>query len=117
MATEPVLPEQERAEASQAAMTVLGHPAGPIPAAADQQAPGPILPMPSMPTVSPSGRASGIWHPRLPGRRPKLVRGAGLTVHGQIEDWLADAIATGRLATRDRLPTEHDLAAWLGGNP
>src|SRR5258707_2581585 len=120
MTTEPVLPDQERAEASGAAMTVLGYPAGPITATADQQAPGPMPPMPPMPptpptpTVSPSGRASGIWHPRLPGRKPKLVRGAGLTVHGQIEDWLADAIATGRLAPGDRLPTEQDLAEWLG---
>jgi GntR family transcriptional regulator len=61
------------------------------------------------------GRTSGMWHPRLPGRKPpKLVRGPGVTVHGQIEDWLADAIATGRLAPGDRLPTEQDLAAWLG---
>ena len=61
------------------------------------------------------GRPSGIWHPRLPGRKPpKLIRGSGVTVHGQIEDWLADAIATGRLAPGDRLPTEQDLAAWLG---
>src|SRR5262249_52148981 len=66
------------------------------------------------PAFSPSGRASGIWHRRLPGRKPRLVRGAGLTVHGQIEDWLADAIASGRLATGDRLPTEQDLAEWLG---
>ena len=35
-------------------------------------------------------------------------------MHGQIEDWLADAIAAGRLAPGDRLPTEQDLAAWLG---
>ncbi|HEX5188285.1 MAG TPA: GntR family transcriptional regulator [Streptosporangiaceae bacterium] len=64
---------------------------------------------------TPGGRASGIWHPRLPGRKPpKLVRGPGVTVHGQIEDWLADAIAAGRLAPGDRLPTEQDLAAWLG---
>jgi GntR family transcriptional regulator len=62
-----------------------------------------------------AGRNSGMWHPRLPGRKPpKLIRGPGLTVHGQIEDWLADAIATGRLAPGDRLPTEQDLAAWLG---
>ncbi len=60
-------------------------------------------------------RASAIWHPRLPGRKPpKLVRGPGMTVHGQIEDWLADAIAAGQLAPGDRLPTEQDLAAWLG---
>jgi GntR family transcriptional regulator len=60
-------------------------------------------------------RTSGMWHPRLPGRKPpNLVRGPGVTVHGQIEDWLADAIVTGRLAPGDRLPTEQDLAAWLG---
>ena len=32
-------------------------------------------PMPPMPTVSPSGRAGGIWHPRLPGRKPKQEGG------------------------------------------
>jgi GntR family transcriptional regulator len=48
---------------------------------------------------------------RLP---PKLVRGRGTTVHAQIEDWLAGAIAAGELAAGDRLPSEHDLAAWLG---
>jgi GntR family transcriptional regulator len=59
--------------------------------------------------------AGSKWHPRLPGRKPpKIVRGAGMTVHGQIEDWLADAIAGGRLAPGDRLPTEQHLAAWLG---
>ena len=35
-------------------------------------------------------------------------------MHGQIEDWLADAIASGELRPGDRLPTEQDLAAWLG---
>ncbi len=45
---------------------------------------------------------------------PKLERGLGTTVHAQIEDWLAGEIAAGRLAPGDRLPTEHDLAAWLG---
>jgi GntR family transcriptional regulator len=61
------------------------------------------------------GLAGGRWHPRVPGRRPpRLIRGSGVTVHGQIEDWLADTIAAGRLAPGDRLPTEHDLAAWLG---
>lgn len=68
------------------------------------------------PVIAPApGRQGTIWHPRLPGRRPpKLVRGHGVTVHGQIENWLADAIATGRLAPGDRLPTEQDLASWLG---
>jgi len=45
---------------------------------------------------------------------PEIVRGPGTTVHGQIEDWLADAIAAGRLAPGDRMPTEQDLAAWFG---
>jgi GntR family transcriptional regulator len=45
---------------------------------------------------------------------PEIVRGPGRTVHGQIEDWLADAIAAGRLARGERLPREQDLAAWFG---
>jgi GntR family transcriptional regulator len=45
---------------------------------------------------------------------PEIVRAPGTTVHAQIEDWLAGAIAVGQLAPGDRLPTEHDLAAWLG---
>jgi GntR family transcriptional regulator len=44
---------------------------------------------------------------------PQLVRGSGATVHAQIEEWLAEAIAVGRLAPGDRMPTEQDLAAWL----
>jgi GntR family transcriptional regulator len=75
-------------------------------------------PMPPKPVMitgqTPQKSPGAVWHPRLPGRKPKLIRGAGITVHGQIEDWLADAIATGRLAPGDRLPTEQDLAAWLG---
>jgi DNA-binding GntR family transcriptional regulator len=60
-------------------------------------------------------RGNSKWHPRLPGRKPpKIVRGPGVTVHRQIEDWLADAIAAGQLAPGDRLPTEQHLAAWLG---
>lgn len=79
----------------------------------------PMLPEPPVPPGrsddAASSRAAAIWHPRLPGRKPpKLIRGAGVTVHGQIEDWLSDAIAAGRLAPGDRLPTEQDLAAWLG---
>jgi GntR family transcriptional regulator len=42
------------------------------------------------------------------------VRGPGTTVHAQIEDWLAGEIATGALGPGDRLPAEHDLAAWFG---
>jgi len=45
---------------------------------------------------------------------PVIVRGPGSTAHAQIEDWLAEAIAAGRLAPGDRMPTEHDLAGWLG---
>jgi GntR family transcriptional regulator len=45
---------------------------------------------------------------------PKIIRQTGVTAHAQIEDWLADAIAGGQLRPGDRLPTEHDLAAWLG---
>ena len=42
------------------------------------------------------------------------MRGPGATVHAQIEDWLAGEIAIGALVPGDRLPTEHDLAAWFG---
>jgi GntR family transcriptional regulator len=45
---------------------------------------------------------------------PEIVRGPGTTVHAQIEDWLAGEIAAGALVPGDRLPTEHDLAAWFG---
>src|SRR6202167_3229439 len=45
---------------------------------------------------------------------PVIVREPGATAHGQIEDWLAEAIEAGRLAPGDRMPTEQDLAAWLG---
>ncbi len=50
----------------------------------------------------------------LPRKPPVIVRQPGVTAHAQIEDWLADAIAAGQLSPGDRLPTEHDLAAWLG---
>ena len=42
------------------------------------------------------------------------MRGPGTTVHAQIEDWLAGEIAAGALGPGDRLPAEHDLAAWFG---
>jgi GntR family transcriptional regulator len=47
-------------------------------------------------------------------RPPTIVKQPGITAHAQIEDWLADAIAAGQLSPGDRLPTEQDLAAWLG---
>ena len=50
----------------------------------------------------------------LPRQPPMIIRQPGITAHAQIEDWLADAIAAGQLRPGDRLPTEHDLAAWLG---
>ncbi len=50
----------------------------------------------------------------LPRKPPMIVRQPGVTAHAQIEDWLADEITVGHLSPGDRLPTEHDLAAWLG---
>src|ERR1022692_5191544 len=65
-----------------------------------------------------TGRGSPIWHPRLPGRKPpKIIRGPGVTVHGQIEDWLADEIAAGRLAPRGRLPAQQGPGGRVGGRP
>ncbi|MGB6458073.1 MAG: GntR family transcriptional regulator [Streptosporangiaceae bacterium] len=62
-----------------------------------------------------SGRDAGMDAPAaLPRKPPMIVRQAGVTAHAQIEDWLADAIAAGQLSPGDRLPTENDLAAWLG---
>ena len=92
-------------------------PTGPVPPQPTQSPqPQPAPPAQGVMSGPPqTGRGSPIWHPRLPGRKPpKIIRGPGVTVHGQIEDWLADEIAAGRLAPGDRLPTEQDLAAWLG---
>jgi GntR family transcriptional regulator len=50
----------------------------------------------------------------LPRKPPMIVKQPGITAHAQIEDWLADAIAAGQLSPGDKLPTEQDLAAWLG---
>src|SRR3954471_17715193 len=36
--------------------------------------------------------------------------------HAQIEEWLAGAIAAGRLSVGERLPPERELAARLGGS-
>src|ERR1700735_3653959 len=68
--------------------------------------------MPSQPDAGRRGARPALrTHARQP---PVLVRGPGATVHGQIEDWLAGEIAVGALMPGDRLPTEHDLAAWFG---
>ena len=71
-----------------------------------------------MPSPQPRfGRRGGGVRPALrtsTRRPPELVRGLGTTVHAQIEDWLASEIAVGSLVPGDRLPTEHDLAAWFG---
>jgi GntR family transcriptional regulator len=62
-----------------------------------------------------SWRGAGVAEPAaLPRKPPQIIRQPGSTAHAQIEDWLADAIAAGQLIPGDRLPTEHDLAAWLG---
>ncbi len=58
--------------------------------------------------------AAAAGRTALPRKPPLIVRQPGTTAHAQIEDWLADAIAAGQLTPGDRLPTEHDLAAWLG---
>src|ERR1700749_1461339 len=47
---------------------------------------------------------------------PRIVREPGTSVPRQIEDWLAGQIASGALAPGDRLPTEHELAKWVGGS-
>ncbi len=60
------------------------------------------------------GDAAVAGSAALPRKPPMIVRQAGVTAHAQIEDWLADAIAAGQLSPGDRLPTESDLAAWLG---
>src|SRR5689334_24016478 len=45
---------------------------------------------------------------------PRIIRAPGVTVHAQIEDWLAGEIALGTLRPGARLPAEQDLAAWFG---
>src|SRR6516162_141031 len=77
-------------------------------------------------TGQPGTGQPGTGQPRIGRRRgrpalrtgtrqpPEIIRGPGTTVHGQIEDWLAGQIAAGVLVPGDRLPTEHDLAAWFG---
>jgi GntR family transcriptional regulator len=46
-------------------------------------------------------------------RIPPVKRGAG-AAHVQIESWLDDAVAAGRLSRGERLPPERQLAARLG---
>jgi DNA-binding GntR family transcriptional regulator len=60
--------------------------------------------------VSPGAAAPGAALGTAP---PVIVRGPGMTVHGQIEDWLAELIWAGRMRPGDKLPTEQDLAEWL----
>jgi GntR family transcriptional regulator len=68
-----------------------------------------------MPPQPEAGRRRGRIALRTSARQPPvIVRGPGATVHGQIEDWLSEEIAAGALVPGDRLPTEHDLAAWFG---
>jgi GntR family transcriptional regulator len=67
-------------------------------------------PMPSLPKPRTRGGPPPDVLGALP---PALMRAPGVTVHSQIEDWLAELISAGRLAPGDRLPTEHDLAKWL----
>ena len=68
------------------------------------------LSMSSPPWPGPAPAAAQILGPAP----PLITRGPGTTVHAQIEDWLAELISVGRLAPGDRMPTEQDLAAWLG---
>jgi hypothetical protein len=48
---------------------------------------------------------------------PELVRGLGQTVHGQIEDWLAGAIAAGQLAPGEPRGGPPPQPAGGGGPP
>ena len=99
-----------------AGQAVTAAPAAPAPA----DLPPADLPPADLPPVAlaaaagsaPAGRAG--WPVLLSRQPPVIVRGPGTTVHAQIEDWLADAIGARRLRSGDRLPTEHELAAWLG---
>ncbi len=72
--------------------------------------------MPQQPRIGRRSALRGAGQAlRTTGRQPpEIVRGPGTTVHAQIEDWLAGEIAVGALVPGDRLPTEHDLAAWFG---
>lgn len=45
---------------------------------------------------------------------PDLAEASDEPSHARIEQWLAEAIGNGQLATGDKLPSESDLAATLG---
>jgi GntR family transcriptional regulator len=74
--------------------------------------PQPTQPQPTQPVQASPGALVRLTS--LARKPPKIIRQTGVTAHAQIEDWLADAIAAGQLRPGDRLPTEHDLSAWLG---
>ncbi|HCU97650.1 MAG TPA: GntR family transcriptional regulator [Actinobacteria bacterium] len=67
-----------------------------------------------LPIQPPGPRGAPVAPEILGPAPPQLARGPGTTVHGQIEEWLAEAIAVGRLAPGGRMPSEQDLAAWFG---
>jgi GntR family transcriptional regulator len=71
-------------------------------------------PQPTRPVPVQASPGALVRLTSLARKPPKIIRQTGVTAHAQIEDWLADAIAAGQLRPGDRLPTEHDLAAWLG---
>lgn len=59
--------------------------------------------------AAPDAPAAAVFGPA-----PPLAREPGTTMHGQIEDWLAELIGAQRLRPGDRIPPEQELAAWLG---
>jgi GntR family transcriptional regulator len=77
----------------------------------------PPLPDTGQPPPGISQPAPATRQPALQTRAtapPEISRAPGITVHAQIEDWLAGEITVGRLVPGDRLPAEQDLAAWFG---
>src|SRR5579859_1751689 len=49
---------------------------------------GPRAAVPMLRAGTPGEAPTKLWHARLPGRRPRIVRGPGVTLHAQVEDWL-----------------------------
>jgi GntR family transcriptional regulator len=74
----------------------------------------PLPPRPRTARRAPERRTAQVAPEILGTAPPEILRGSGMTVYGQIEDWLAEAIGAGRLAPGDRMPAEQDLAAWFG---